>query len=111
MSVLVMGQTESYAGESRFFETLYDVPIMPGLVEIPDMALNFDKPDGRISQAGAVAADLKKQAVFVFYQESLGQMGWKKIAEGSYVREGEKLEIFTEKSGTSLLIRFLLQPL
>lgn len=107
---LVIG-FKSYAAEALFFDTLYDVPIMPGMEEIPDMALSFDKPDGRIAQAGATVDLIKEEAIIAFYQESLKQMGWQKRGANAYVREGEKLEILIEKTGTSQLVRFYLKPL
>ena len=109
--VAMMDVSRPYAQESQFFETLYDIPVMAGLEEVPELALSFDKPDGRISQAGAYASDLTKNDILSFYNKSLEQMGWHSIAAGQYRREREKLEIFIEKSGGLNLVRFLLQPL
>lgn len=102
--------SHSKAGETKFFETLYDVPIMPGLQEIPEMSLSFDKPDGRISQAAAMSPVLEDKAILSFYRVSLPQMGWHIIAPASFTREGEKLEINIEKSGQMRLVRFSLSP-
>ena len=105
--------------EDLFFDSLYDVPVMEGLSEIPDQSFSFDKPDGRISQAAAVVASgTPKSAVFGFYDTALGQMGWEKQEQGIYTREGEKLTLSAdeippksqEKQGASLIIRFLLEP-
>lgn len=97
-----------------FFDSLYDVPVMPGLVEVPELSMSFDKPDGRISEASAHYNGAKVQAVFVFYDQSLSQMGWRKQAQGIYTREGEKLSISIEKmqenQGALPLVRFLLEP-
>jgi hypothetical protein len=106
---LVIG-FKSYAAESAFFESLYDVPIMPGLEEVPEMAMSFDKPNGRISQAAAVAPAVAEPAIIAFYQESLPQMGWQQNSRNHYVREGEELEISIEKTETSQIVRFLLKP-
>ena len=111
---LVIGVSGTYAQNSQFFETLYDVPIMAGMEEIPEMALSFDKVNGRIAEAGAIADGLSDQAIISFYKQSLSQMGWK-IQGGVkapyiFIRESEKLSIFIDKSGTSPIIRFLLQP-
>jgi hypothetical protein len=83
--------------QERFFETLYDVPIMSGLVEMPEQGLNFDTPGGRIAEAAAAplsGAKPNKAVIEDFYAQTLPQMGWKKQAGGMYVREDEKLRIF-----------------
>lgn len=116
---VVIPVTSSFAQneqkQAHFFESLYDVPVMKGLEEIPELALSFDKPDGRISQAGAYANDLKKDDILAFYDISLAQMGWKRAKEGIYTRNTEKLEVFIrkvqEKQGSLLFVKFLLKPL
>lgn len=102
---------KSYAAETLFFESLYDVPIMPGLEEVPEMALSFDKPDGRIAQAGAVASNINPEVLMSFYKESLSQMGWQNTGHNAFVREGEKLEIFVEKTEGISIVKFSLKPL
>ena len=101
---------KSYAAEGLFFDTLYDVPIMPGLEEVPEMAMSFDKPDGRISQAAATAPQVKEQDIMAFYAESLLQMGWQQKTADHYVRDGEELEISIEKTEASQMVHFLLKP-
>ena len=102
------------APAAQFFETLYDVPVMDGLTEVPEMALSFDKPNGRIAEAAATSLSLSEDAIINFYKTSLFQMGWqfKEQALNHYIyhRESEELIIYVEKSDSSLLIRFLLQP-
>ena len=99
------------AKAEAFFNTLYDVPVMPGLAEVPDMALSFDKPDGRIAQAGAVAQDLSAESIYSFYAQSLRQLGWQTSQKNVYVREGERLEISIRQNGQSSVIQFMLKPL
>ena len=95
---------------TQFFETLYDVPVMEGLQEIPEMALSFDLPDGRIAEAGALASNTPQKDIMAFYDVSLFQMGWEEKAANIYVREGQKLSISYEKSGSSLIVTFRLRP-
>ncbi len=99
------------AKAEAFFNTLYDVPVMPGLAEVPDMALSFDKPSGRIAQAGAVAQDLSAKSIYSFYAQSLHQLGWHASQENVYIREGEKLEISIRKNGQTSVVQFMLKPL
>lgn len=94
--------------EQQFFETLYDVPVMQGLTEIPDMAMVFDKPNGRISQAGALMKGVSQESVKAFYTQTLPQLGWKINQSGIYTREGEKLTISFE--GTEM-VKLLVEPL
>jgi hypothetical protein len=94
-----------------FFNTLYDVPVMPGLSEVPDMALSFDKPAGRIAQAGAIVGELSEESIYSFYEQSLKQLGWQAQQGNIYVRDGEKLEISIRKTGQSAVVQFMLRPL
>lgn len=102
------------AQNQPFFETLYDVPVMQGLEEVPEMAISFDKPNGRIAEAGAVADNLSTPAILSFYKESLSQLGWT-LSQGTknetiYTREDEKLSISIDKLEVSLVVRFTLEP-
>lgn len=102
------------AQSSGFFETLYDIPMMTGMEEIPEMALSFDKPNGRIAEVGAVAPNVSEAVIIDFYNTALFQMGW--LPEGArkgpyqYTREGETLSIFFDNSNASLVVRFVLEP-
>lgn len=114
-SASVFAQDNFVVSGPLFFESLYDIPVMPGLQEVPELAVSFDKPGGRIAEAGAEAGDLEEPEILGFYDKTLGQMGWQKKAEGSYQREGEQLEIIiekkAEKTAVSRLVRFSLNPL
>ncbi len=98
------------AEEARFFETLYDVPVMPGMAELPDRSLVFDKPEGRFAQAGAAGKSVSEQGIRAFYAASLPQLGWKPSGADSYVREGEKLVLSVASEGVYKVARFTLSP-
>lgn len=104
---LVLFPFSGGAQQPAFFETLYDVPVMEGIVEIPDMALNFDKPNGRIAQAGAKVGKHSNAKIQTFYARILPQLGWRKTGEGHYMREGESLVISFERDK---IVKFLLKP-
>ena len=95
---------------SRFFETLYDVPVMPGLSELPDKALVFDKPEGRIAQAGAAGKTVQTAQIRAFYAETLPQLGWSPLGADSYIREGEKLVLSIAPEAGYNVVRFTLAP-
>lgn len=100
-----------HAGQPpQFFEALYDVPVMPGLDEIPEMSMVFDKPGGRIAQSVAEAPSLAARDIEAFYNESLPQLGWSAVSQGAYLRENERLKISIEDTSGTRIVRFLLEP-
>lgn len=98
------------AADARFFETLYDVPVMPGMAELPDRSLVFDKPEGRFAQAGAAGKEVSEEGIRAFYKASLPQLGWAPAGGDSYVREGEKLTLSVASEGPYKVARFTLSP-
>lgn len=102
------------AGPARaegFFTVIQDLPLMPGLTELSDQGVVFDNPGGRIVEAyaqGWVAGSAVEQ----FYGQTLPQLGWTAAAPGSFLREGEQLELAVLRDGGSegTLVRFVLKP-
>ena len=100
----------AYAQESRFqqahfFDSLYDVPVMTGLVEIQEDSLSYDKIQGRLASVRAIGHDITAQQVRSFYRATLPQMGWREVAPLNFVRERENLIISFEKSMASSLFQ------
>jgi len=94
----------------RFFETLNDVPLMPGLDEILDRSMVFDKPGGRIAESVATGNDEDMKKIHDFYEQTLPQLGWQKTADGTYVREDEQLRMtLTQEEGMDV-VTFHLEP-
>jgi hypothetical protein len=100
---------------ATFLSIVEDVPLMPGLAEVPDTATVFDKPAGRIASTeakGAVTAASVRQ----FYAETLPQLGWQPVgSSGSgateYRRDAEVLQLtLSGRDGTALIVRFELRP-
>ncbi len=105
-----LAATPLRAGETGFLAGIEDLPIMPGLEELTDQGLVFDKPEGRIVEAFA-EGDLAADDVAVFYRRTLPELGWQAESEGLYRREGEVLSI--EVQGThngGVLVAFRLAP-
>ena len=95
---------------TTFFHVMNDVPVMPGLRELTDEAVNFDKPEGRIINATAVSDTVRPAAIKSFYGQTLPQLGWQAQPDGSFVRDQERLKlIIEEKEGVSV-IRFQVEP-
>lgn len=117
--IVLMGcvfvQTPSYA--EGFIATLYDVPLMNGMVEITEEGSVFDTPSGRIAEAITIArADMTKEQVLAFYQQSLPQMGWVQQKSYEYTREAQLLTINIEErthqgQPIDLYVYFTLLPL
>ncbi len=109
-----MFNNQQALAKNKFFETLYDVPVLLDLTEISEEALSFDKPSGRIASASAYSDFSSKDDILSRYNTALSQMGWEKQTQGKYVRDDEILIISFEKSNTSqdkpLLVRFTLNP-
>jgi len=104
ISAPVMAET------ARFFEALYDVPIMPGLRELPDQTMLFDKPDGRIASVVAASGVLKEGQIAAFYEDVLPQLGWKKTTENQYVREDSQLSMEIVRKDPLTAVHFTLSP-
>ncbi len=103
-----------FAATPGLAQTLYlrdapDLPLAPGLTELVDQALIYDKPGGRIVESYAAGRG-NPDLVAVFYRNSLPQLGWRRTAPGTYVREGETLKITTQSDGEALTVRFFLSP-
>ena len=102
--------TPAMAEKTRFFEALYAVPVMYGLEELPDQAMLFDKPDGRIASVVAASKTLSETEIARFYGETLIQMGWKKAAQNQYVRGKDRLSMDVMKRPPLTLVHFTLEP-
>lgn len=96
--------------QTVFFQTLYDVPVMEGLSELPEMALSYDKADGRVASAAATYESKEISNVYTFYNKVLPEFGWMRQSEGVYARDGETLTITREWLGAGWLVTFALNP-
>src|SRR3990172_1683590 len=91
--VLGLAPSESLRADesSTFVAGVEDLPLMPGLVEIGDAGVVFDKPGGRIVEAYA-EGKTRRAEVIAFYGQTLPQLGWRAAGATIYRREGERLE-------------------
>ena len=99
----------SQAQDPGFIEQVIDLPLMPGLSEVKDAGVVFDKPDGRIVEAYA-EGDLKRDAVIGFYSDTLPQLGWQAGPGLSFQREGEQLQIDIREEGAGVTVQYTLSP-
>ncbi len=94
---------------AAFMAGVADLPLMPGLAEVPDAGVVFDKPAGRIVEAYAEGA-VSRAAVTAFYLGTLPNLGWRAKAEALFQREGELLRLGFVGDDGALVVRFTLRP-
>lgn len=96
---------------AAFFTGVEDLPLMPGLAEVPADTMVFDSPEGRFAEAYAVGR-VGRTEVLDFYARTLPQLGWRGAGPVEYRREGEVLTIeFLAGDGDApLTVRFAVSP-
>lgn len=99
----------------RFFEMMDDIPLMPGLEEIADGALVFDKPGGRIIEAKAVSEMMAPESITSFYETTLPQLGWNRQKHNDsavlyFARQDEVLTLKTERNEGLTILHLLIRP-
>lgn len=94
----------------NFSAILEDLPIMPGLSEDTENSMLFDKPSGRVVEVLTHSQNLSPEDILSFYEETLPSLGWQKISQKKYHRQGEELKINIEQSDSHQLVIFTLTP-
>lgn len=110
--VLAIAGARPGQADDAFFAGSEGVPIMPGYEEQPDMGVIFDKPEGRIVE-GYAAGPATADEIQGFYRETLPQLGWVRVGEGLYRREGEilRIEVLGAAEEGRNILRIVLAPL
>jgi hypothetical protein len=103
---IALGPSWAAAG-SLFLVEFEDLPLAPGLAELPGGTL-FESADGRIVEATA-AGETGAMQVLAFYAETLPHLGWTKVGEAAYRRDNELLSIRIEV-GRPLTVHFSVVP-
>lgn len=96
--------------EPQFFTTLNDVPLMPGLQEITEQAVLFDKPGGRIAESTAATEAHNAEAIRNFYDRTLPQLGWSREGANVFTRQDEQLEVNIEESAGYNIVHITVRP-
>jgi len=96
--------------EQQFFESLNDLPLMPGLYELIDEAVVFDKLDGRFIESQAASDSLSPDQIRGFYEQTLPQIGWKRIGESTFSRQEEELQMEVKNQDGFTVVRFTVEP-
>lgn len=102
------------AEEPRFFSELSDIPLMPGLFELAEDAVVFDKPEGRIVESAAVSETENMNEIREFYDSALPQLGWVRVPapEGAaaYIRQDEALRLRLETRQGVNVVKLMVSP-
>lgn len=95
----------------QFVPGFEDIPLMSGMEVDEEGQVLFDTTTGRIAET-TVATTQSQDAVRKFYQGTLTQLGWQKIEDFKFRREGEELTLkITKQSAGTLIIEFELSPI
>lgn len=113
--VLVIGASGAAGADNapaRFVSTIEDLPLMDAMGEMGD-GVRFESDQGRIAEASAQGR-VSLGAARAFYAQTLPQLGWSRVSDERYMREGEVLSLsFKELDGTDsglLRINFSIKP-
>ena len=93
----------------KFLTGFSDLPIMPGMQELPDANISFDTVSGRIVEAFA-KTEQTVERILSFYKDVLPQLGWRVEKDTMFVRDTEILIIDLRKDGDSVIVQFSLEP-
>ncbi len=94
---------------AAFLAAIEEVPLMAGLTEEPTVALDFDKPHGRLVETYAYG-EVRAEDAAAFYHAVMPEFGWQVISGLVFSREGEMLRIDLIAEERSLVVRFVLSP-
>ncbi len=94
----------------RFFSAFEDVPLMDGMVELPDHITTYDKPQGRIIESVALMNDSAPDKVRYFYRMTLPQMGWGVVSDTRYFRKDEYLDLSFEVLDGMNVVKVMIRP-
>lgn len=92
-----------------FVDGIEDLPLMPGLVAVPEASGSFEALVGRIVVAFAEGA-VPMQDVRTFYDATLPQLGWRRLPNGHWARADEELSLDAVVERGGLVVRFELVP-
>lgn len=114
VSVLAQEYSSSQDQTVRFMQGLQDVPLAPGLEELVEESLSFDKPEGRIIEVRALLVSSSMERVGRYYESVLVQFGWKRIDSPKntfhFIRNNELLSLSFESIEENKIARFMLSP-
>lgn len=109
LALLLALVAQPLGAQQVFLSGIDDLPLMPGLTELPESGVVFDKPSGRIVETYA-EGPVTRESVIAFYRRTLPQLGWRDHGMAAFRREGEQLALTFLGVDGDLVVRFTLQP-
>jgi hypothetical protein len=109
VALLVPGAGRAGLAAGKFVTGFDDLPLMPGMIEIPDTDVSFDTTAGRIVIAFA-RSPAGVERIRAFYGAALLQLGWREQSKTAYAREDEVLSFDYLNDGPDTIVRFSLLP-
>jgi hypothetical protein len=109
-AIAFAGQDISPVAPAKFFSSMQDIPLVPGITELSDQAVTFDKPQGRIVESVAEIETGNPAGVKKAYEDTLPQLGWRRVSDNSYARAGESLILNFEKYEGRNFVRIMVRP-
>jgi hypothetical protein len=94
---------------SAFVDGFDELPLFPGVEQVPDSTVAFDTTGGRIV-ISFVRTALAAPTFLDRYAETLRQLGWTRAGEARFLREGEVLTFDFIADGAKSVVRFSLVP-
>ncbi len=98
------------AGSPTYIYGTADLPLMPGLREIPQNAVVFDEPSGLVVEADAVGRGMTPSAIAGFYRKTLPELGWHEARPLVFTRGGERLQLTIDRRRGGAMVHFDLVP-
>ena len=109
-NVFAQGAANASPPPAEFFTEMQDIPLVPGIREVIDQTVTFDKPEGRIVESVAEIESGDSESVTKAYEETLPQLGWAKISDNLYTREAESLALNFERYEGRNFVRIMVRP-
>jgi hypothetical protein len=106
---LILAAGPVAAQGAGFLSAYEDLPLPPGLSEVPGSGLSFDTPAGRIVEAYA-RGGARSAEILSFYSETLPQLGWSQAGPASFRRDAELLTIAVKPEGRASIVHFTISP-
>lgn len=109
--VLSLAATIAFAQDTyRYVPGTEDIPVYQGLVENKEARLLYDVVEGNIVDTLFEGDASSYNNIKHFYEETLPQIGWKKVKYQIYERGDERLELDYSLSDNKIMLQFSLRP-
>ena len=110
LSAVMVGEKNANAA-SRFIPGINGLPLMGGLMLVPDRQVVFDTLNGRIVEVFAIGNNSPRD-ISLFYSTILQQLGWTLSSNNEFWRDEEllKIEISENKKKSQFIVRFSIVP-